>query len=193
MIITKKKKFLFVHIPRCAGKSIVTALKDKYGTRKMAWEHARIKDARFNIKGYTKFCVVRNPWERMVSMWSFLCQFKPVYENRHNKRRKWDELRGNSFEWWLIHQGKRSHNLITSDIPQMSWMVKNGRFVMDHVIRFENLAEDFSDITGLPTDVLPVTHKTKHKTYQEYYTKDSREYVERVFASDIKKWGYTFE
>ena len=122
----------------------------------------------------------------------FLQTEKRTYETRHNKRRKASELPKMPFSWWLINHGKKSHNLITTDIPQMRWMTKNGRIVMDHVIRFENLVEGFCDVTGLPADALPITHKTEHNEYQKYYDKASREHVKRVFAKDIKRWGYKF-
>jgi len=193
MTLVEKRKLLFVHIPRNAGKSVSYALRRNAGGKKVLWEHARLCDAHFKIKKYTKFCVVRNPWERMVSLYNFLCQFKDTYEPRKGKSRKVSELGGMGFTRWLVDRGKKSHNIITSDTPQTRWMMRHGRFAMDHVIRFENLAEEFVQVTGLPLETLKSTHKTEHKEYQSYYTKESREFVERAFAKDIKRWGYSFE
>ena len=190
--MTRTKKLLFVHIPRNAGKSVAAALRRKLKGRKVEWEHARLKDANFSMRGLTKFCVVRNPYERMVSLWMFIANHKLSYETRNGKRRKAQELQKMGFEWWLLNHGKKSHNIITSDTPQVAWMTRHGKFKMDHVIRFENLVEDFCDVTGLAADVLPVTHQTQHSEYQKYYTKAAREYVAKVFKPDIKRWGYKF-
>ena len=192
MTRTRKHKLLFIHIPRTAGRSISAALRRELDGTKVAWEHAKLKDANFNIRPYTKFCVVRNPWERLVSQWRYLIQEKKTYEPRNGHRRKVSELSEKSFSWWLINHGKKSHNIVTSDTPQFSWMTKSGKFAMDHVIRFENLVEGFCGVTGLPADTLPITHKTEHCEYQKYYDKASREFVKRVFARDIKMWGYKF-
>lgn len=190
--MTRTKKLLFIHIPRNAGKSIASALRRELNGKKVAWEHAKLKDVNFSTRGLTKFCVVRNPYERMVSLWKYIVHEKVTYEPRKGKRRKSSELEEIGFSRWLIEYGKRSHDIVTTDTPQYSWMTRHGRIKMDHVIRFENLVEEFTQVTGLSKKHLPQYHRTEHRAYQEYYTPESREFVDRLFAKDIKKWGFKF-
>jgi len=191
MIISKKAKLLFVHIPRNGGYSILHAMKAKYpDTKKISWGHARICDAKgVNLKKYTTFAVVRNPWERMVSLWSFLSQNKKTYETRKGKRRSTKELKKIGFSDWLLKYGKRSWYMITTDTPQMRWITKNEKIVVDHVIRFENLAQELKKVD---LKKLPMRHKSKHGDYRKYYNEESKKFVDEVFEKDIKEWRYEF-
>lgn len=67
-----KAKAIFVHIPKCAGISVNKALFDSIGGG-----HTTL-DQYINIfppalfKSYFKFTFVRNPWDRVVSAYTFL-------------------------------------------------------------------------------------------------------------------------
>ena len=81
-MISHKHKFIFVHIPKNAGSSINHELKGmceifsemKSKDIPLAYgKHANDKHMRKLLKNeygdYYKFCVVRNPWDRMVSIY----------------------------------------------------------------------------------------------------------------------------
>ena len=195
MRISKKNKLLFVHIPRCAGKSIIVALKEKYPDTKRirgVWEHARLKEVHsiIRLKDYMKVAVVRNPWERMVSLYCFLSQQKAYFDDRKGKVRDSKKLKRIGFSDWLIDFGKKSHNIRVSDTAQTSWISSHGKIIADEVIRFENLTEGCRQILGL--DNLPIYHKTDHTEYVKYYNKASKMYVNRVFSNDIHTFNYKF-
>ena len=97
MIISHKHKFIFIHTNKCAGTSVEVSLSSICGSDDIIgpvtlenlppdYKHPenydknkfedtmKAKDIKSNIpidcwKEYTKFSVVRNPWERMVSAW----------------------------------------------------------------------------------------------------------------------------
>lgn len=191
MHASKKHKLLFVHIPKNAGKSIIMALDTQYkDLKKIAWGHARLKDVRYKIPlhKYKIIACVRNPWERMVSLYNFIAQHKKTYKTRRGIVRQAKELKDIGFKKWLIKRGEKTNNLILTDIPQYAWL--KGPFNVN-CIRFESLANDFKKITNINMK-LPVTHKSKHKHYREYYDDETNAYIERVFGYDIKLWGYEF-
>ena len=195
MRYSKKHKKLFIHIPRCAGRSIVVAMKRHYGRKNVplvpkAWTHSRLKDVRKNIdlSKYEKIAVVRNPWERMVSLYCFLKQKKAWWDTRKGKIIKIDKLP--EFSDWLINYGKRSHNLRTTDIPQFDWISLDGKLAADHIIRYENLLNDVEKVFGFKD--LPMTHKTEKGEWKLLYNDDSFEYVKRVFKKDVEEFKYDF-
>lgn len=72
---------------------------------------------------------------------------------------------------------------------------KNNQLV-DFVGRFENLQEDFDyicDKLNIKTTQLPVLNKTNHTHYTDYYTDQTREFVDKIDREMISKFEYTFE
>ena len=189
MRYSKKNNKLLIHIPRCAGKSIVVAMEKHYqDTKKILWEHARLKDAKRKYLKCEKIAVVRNPWERMVSLYCFIKQKKLWWDTRKGKIIKIDKLP--EFTTWLIDYGKKSHNLVTTDIPQFDWISLKGKLAVDHIIRYENLHSDVKKVFGF--DDLPMTHKTEKGEWKLLYNDDSFEYVKRVFKKDVEEFKYDF-
>ena len=70
---------------------------------------------------------------------------------------------------------------------------------LDFVGRFENLMQDWEMIRSkLAKDPgpLPLHRKTagaKRKHYSKYYDDTTRETVAKIYAEDIKRFGYVFE
>ena len=92
-MISHKYKFIFTHIPKNAGTSIENALKDYVefnewdclyknksighilGSQDIPYAYGKTANTKYikkllkeTYKDYYKFCVVRNPWDRMVSI-----------------------------------------------------------------------------------------------------------------------------
>lgn len=96
------KGFFFVHIPKTAGTSISTVIvnSQKYRVNFSPTEHATasqiIKILGRNSKKFYSFSFVRNPWDRLNSLYHFLCQKKLSEEKGEN----WDQqaLKNNGFK-----------------------------------------------------------------------------------------------
>ena len=92
MNISDKYKLIFFHYPKCAGKSVVDALgiktSDKtniesgmrqtigYGVDYYNW-NSQIYPEKWNT--YKKFTIVRNPWDRAVSLYNFRKKENDLY------------------------------------------------------------------------------------------------------------------
>lgn len=77
MIINVFKKFLYIHIPRCAGTSMTRALFKACPTSiidELEWKHVHAPQFKFLIPPnewdlYYKFTTLRSPWEIIESDW----------------------------------------------------------------------------------------------------------------------------
>ena len=83
-MIYDKYKCIHIHIPKTAGTSITKALHGKdfvlFDTNKKIWrQHATALETREHYgkekwDSYFKFSIVRNPFDRLVSAYNWLCQ-----------------------------------------------------------------------------------------------------------------------
>ena len=64
------KKILFIHIPKAGGTSIATALYGKASGHPFLYQYY-LANKHFT-KTFYKFCVVRNPYDRLVSAFSHI-------------------------------------------------------------------------------------------------------------------------
>jgi len=136
-----------------------------------------IGDEMFN--SYFKFCVIRNPWDLVVSMFYF---FRPRLDFKTYCK--------TSFKF-------------TGDSGNLRRTSIDGKQICDFYIRYERLKEDILAVCeklGIPPseyniDMLP-NHKSntrpKDKPYQDYYDDESREQIAKAFKNDIEMFGYTF-
>jgi hypothetical protein len=174
-------KLIFIHINRTGGVSIESA----FGQPKMdhSLPHDIIKKIGWKKwNEYFKFAIIRNPWDRMVS----------VYCNRKRWYRKMP-----NFEEWLIqtqirHQTKFQYD---NEISQLKWIVnKKGKILVDFIGRFERLKEDFQHVCeqiGIQKK-LPHKNQSRRSVYQTYYSNSSRKLVEQKSKKEIEKFGYVF-
>ena len=200
--------YIFIHIPKTAGRSIWTALGLKINN-----QHKTIADyckelSEPVVRSRFKFTCVRNPWDRAVSWWSFFGSGGPKREE---------------FDVWLKRMGRWYHGVPGRRFPldQMSFLrTAGGELLVDQFIRFEHLEEDFAPIAkrfGV-TDKLPKIGKrdremnrrmreamfrTKHADrapllapddyHDAYQSQESIDIVARLDAETIKRFGYTFK
>jgi Sulfotransferase family len=201
-MISLQKRFLFVHIPKTAGNSIQSLLRDysedqlvalrkeqdgierfglrnpKYKIKKhstLAEYRAALGDAQFG--SLYKFACVRNPWDRMVSYY-----FTPTQKTEAWDREKFRKVisRAQSVADFLrLYEGEEE--------PFGN---------ADYIMRFENLADDFRTVCAaldISPAALPQYNRSNREHYSNYYDDELRELVRTRFAAEIERFGYTFE
>ncbi len=200
-MISFQKRFLFVHIPKTAGNSIQSTLRDYSEDELVALrdeqdgiERFGLRNAKYKIKKHStlaeyraaigetefdklyKFTCVRNPWDRMVSYY-----FTPTQ---------------NSTDW----DRKKFKKAILKLLPVADYLRLEGRedpFAnVDYIMRFENLADDFRLVCAalsVSAATLPKYNRSNREHYSKYYDDELRELVRARFAADIERFGYTFE
>jgi hypothetical protein len=138
-----------------------------------------IGDEIFN--SYLKFCVVRNPYDVMVSAFFWERSIKRIERNL-------------DFKTYCINYQP------TYNRSNVSRILLDGTPVCNVYMRFENLKEDIIalcdrlGITDYDINKLP-KHKTNIRLrapYQEFYDDEIKEIVSNHFKTEIEMFGYTF-
>ena len=72
---------------------------------------------------------------------------------------------------------------------------KDGNIMIDHVIRYENLKEDFKKFAStidLTYKELPILNQTKKVNYRDIHTTYTKEITAKVYNKEIELLNYKF-
>ena len=136
---------------------------------------------------YFTFSTIRNPWDRMVSMYFFGKQKEKHFVRGFDSFNKW-------IQYFLSGSLKEKRHW-----SQFDWLKDhNNEINIDFICRFETLGKDWEtlcEIAGIKYKKLPFINKTigKKKNYRKYYNNRSKELVAQTYREDIETFGYTFE
>jgi hypothetical protein len=148
-------------------------------------QNRKIDIGRQQFENYFKFGFVRNPWDRVVSL----------YERTEPMQMK-DKMSFEEFVDWIqfssatcIHSSPHRY--------QLDWFVdSSGNILADFIGRFERLDEDWAvvaDKLGISEKSLPhVRENPRPRHYAEYYNARTRDLIAEKFRVDIEHFGYEF-
>lgn len=196
--IVHKHKFVFVHIPKTAGKSIESVFK-KIEQQKVLRHNklSQIHNEHHETKNYKSVTCVRDPWNRMYSLYLYVIK-RATAKGQKSKL----ELLNKGFDNFLEsdyfdhddHTQDWFHHLYTN---QIEWIDNNVQNV-DFLFRFETLDHDwhkFINALKLPKvqHDLPknnVSHQLSD--YKNFYNLHTKKIIEKRFERDIDTFKYTF-
>lgn len=200
---------MFVHIPNTGGNNIQKALslfsKDKLeknqefhdGKERFGLENAGLKYHKHSTlneykrvlpeiiyNSLTKFTVVRNPWDRMISRY-----FSP-----HKGRKKFDK---EVFKR-IIYQSHPIEFYVNSNPKWLRFFPNNPlkRSDIDYFLKFEDLEEEFlriCSVLGLKDVSLEKLNKSERIDYRYYYDNSLKDMVNKKFKKEIDFFEYTFD
>jgi hypothetical protein len=185
---------IFIHIPKTGGISVNDALwGNPGGVHKTIGDYARIFSEE-TLEAYFKFTFVRNPWDRLVSAYTFL-----KAGGQHDRDAGWAaaHLSGlDDFESF-VRQWLTEENIYRGIhfIPQTAFLKLHGELKVDFIGKLENMAEDFEFVKqklGIPEARLAHKNRSARQNYHQYYTQETREIVASVYSEDIELLDYSF-
>lgn len=183
-------KFIFIRLHKVGGTSVANAL----GIKGKA--HFTTKEAIKNIGSYHwknnyKFAFVRNPFSKMVSAYNYF-----TLSNRYSMGENPIPFK----EWIKKTLGKEkelqyffSHRWFQQ---QCDWLKdSNGMITLNKIGRFENIHDDFQEISSILgfNSPLPHLNKSKKADYRTFYDDESFEIVRAWHEDDLSYFGYTFD
>ena len=188
---------IFVHIPKCAGISVVKSLFGNFDCGHTSLKRYQIMFAPGEFKNYFKFTIVRNPYDRLVSAYFFMKK-----GGVNEKDKKWAEKNLSPYaDFDAFVKGWVNKKNIRSGLhfrPQCGFIcLEKNRPGMDFIGYYENLESDFSFICR-KLQMNSTLHEanrnlSREKNYREYYTDETRKIVADVYAGDIQVLGYSFD
>ena len=198
---TLNRDIIFVHVPKCGGKSVWNALKPEFRNK-----HGKVPThlplfCTDYPEGAFTFGFVRNPWDRQVSFYHYMSQRQRNVGDSYNKT----ELRRMGFKKWLLefnyhHYEKKDKPIVNKwgvslDLPiqkrsQMHWL--EGCIFIG---RFETLDNDLNEaarLGGFELRKLQHINRSKHSHYTKYYDNETIAFIAEHFSKEIDRFKYKY-
>lgn len=227
--LSERYPLVFFHIPKNAGKSICKALEinKKYHPPLLDKTVLLGDDIRNSYtdeqwNSLVKFTVVRNPWDRMVSLYSFRKKERDLLMRLQHKG-LWNPEDGDlekdwDFKKWIStpeiagvtdyslftefkHLSKNTEylNFYRSTLEYLNQVdiITDSDYIpyVNFILRFESLLDDWKKMSSdlnIELPDLPVVNTSRHSDYSTFYDDETRKLVYGLFEKDIETFKYTF-
>lgn len=196
-MISHELKTVFIHMPKTAGTSILTYLHTFPHEERRQWGHHFLRSYRPYIHDYYVWCMVRNPWDRVVSAYEYIKRGGiNAADCRLRDRLNLENLSFEEFITGPMFQVAQGRLVRPQHFIQQRVFLQNMSSHVNFVGKFENLQAHFDmvcDAINIPRYNLPKINGTKHADYRTYYNKRTSKIVRKAYRKDIKIFGYEFD
>lgn len=209
--VIKQKGVWFVDIPRTSSSSIRVELARAYGVPYGKANTVDPSQARLQMLGdhltaeamikllgrdvwetLFSFAVVRNPWDRMVSLYAYRRLIRSIPAEMsfdHYVRLLADRQRKGEHIFYRPHLWMSAADFVCDAKDEL---------LVTYIGRFEDratMATDLAQRLNLPAFGVVHTQSAPRtqRDYRAYYTLETRALIAQLYARDIALFGYTFD
>lgn len=196
-------RYVFIHIPKCAGTSIHVALKTIHDRLSLPLDerkyhkHSKASDVR-KILGNDwneafKFSFVRNPWDLMVSSYHWWLKVAEQFPSLAEQTSKVKALP----DFFAFVRSPYGSEMINEQPGRdmLDWISEDGEIIVDLVGRYETLDQDWLQVCqALKVEPVPLTreNRVERGDYRSFYDDATRKLIGDRFAGTIARFGYEF-
>jgi sulfotransferase famil protein len=188
---------ILIGVPKSATTTLFESLFGCSIGNHMRIEQYQLVYSKKEFDSYFKFAFVRNPWDRLVSAFSYLKGGGMTEIDREWAAQNlagFDDVNTFVLEWLTPENADSWVHFV----PQYKFVcARSGKLLVDFVGRFENLAEDYAHVCRELNVDRPLEHinrtPKRSRDYRDCYNDETRRIVADVYRRDIDLFGYTFE
>ena len=173
MLVSHEHKFIFIHVPKTGGSAIRAVFPgEPPGNRSI---HRRLTTLRGLHADYFSWGFVRNPWDRMCSLYHYFAG-----KSGNEDIKQW------GFKKVLLE------NRFESGSNDCCWYLTG----VQDVCRFEKFQIEIDricDQIGIARRIVPKKNASAHEDYRTYYDNEMIDFVSERHKASIERFGYTFE
>jgi hypothetical protein len=216
MILSRGRRFIFVHIPKTGGTALALALEARamkediligdtpkararrgrvagVKARGRLWKHSSLSDiaglaSDEEIAGFFTFTLVRNPWDRAVSYYHWL-------RDQHFAHPAVGLAKSHGFADFLSHPQTRTALALW---PYGAYL--RDRFGQERASLFARLEHLDDDLAPLEahlgfrlTPLARANESGRARDWRPYYDEGSAALIASLCAEDIARFGYHFD
>nr|WP_299593807.1 sulfotransferase family 2 domain-containing protein [uncultured Microbulbifer sp.] len=189
-----KYKYVFVHIPKSGGTSMLRALKAPTRRNHAPWEIYKEAN-RFYFDDFFKFTIVRHPVTRIYSAYNYILNGgngRPAdLEFSHHL-----QITSPTFESFILDYLTPSsvfkHNLFR---PQVFFVCNYfDEIVVDHVCKLEHIEDEiiavFKNLNIPSPENFPHANNTYHSEETPDFSEEIKSAIYELYHSDFRVFGY---
>lgn len=207
MIISHRRRFIFVAIPKTGTHSVRQALREHLGPddleqvglfvhkqfpfpelAQLGHGHVSLQQVRpflgeDKFAAYCKFAFVRNPFDRFVSYCAFMTRQQGSFERDPRA----------VMAYFLFEARPVDHVLFR---PQHMFIAdQDGELLANQVGRVEEMQASYDAIChrlAIPSAILKPVNASRRGAYRDYYDQRLIDGVAELYARDLDLFGYDF-
>lgn len=203
MIIYNENEFIFIHIPKNSGTTMANELQNTYshttllegvvrdgmniGIDRMHLYYDVIDKfiPKNKLDNYFKFCIVRNPYNKLYSAWNFI-------KDRHGYKDVNDFIKYKLDDEFIYGKELIPRDARVHYRPQFTFVYdnENNKFA-DFIIRYENLNEDIHKMNEKYGLKIPLyDNGNTQKSYISLLNKESITKINSLYKKDFELFNY---